>query len=74
MGGELVAVVGVAGGEGDDRLAALLHLVDLFAERGERRLAAAEETVEIERDRLDPVVVLGRVERGDQVAAARIRG
>jgi hypothetical protein len=74
MGGELIAVIAVAGGEGDDRLAALLHLVELFAERGERRLPAAEETVEVERDRLDPVVVPGGVERGDEILQFELAG
>ena len=39
-----------------------------------RRLAAAEEAVEVERDRLDPVVVLGGVERGDQVPKLELAG
>jgi hypothetical protein len=50
------------------------HLVHLFAERGQRRLAAAEESIEIERDGLDPVIVFGRVERGNEVLEFEFAG
>jgi hypothetical protein len=43
MRGELVAIVSIAGRESDHRLAALLNLVELFAEGGDGRLAAAKE-------------------------------
>ena len=63
----MIAVVGVAGREGDDRLVRLAHFVDRFAERGQRGLSAADEAVEVERDRLDLAVVLGLAKDGDQV-------
>ena len=56
MGRELVAVVGIAGGISDHRLAGAAHAIERGADVGDRGLAAAGEDVEIERDRLDPVV------------------
>ena len=70
VGGELVTVVAIAGGIGQHRLARLAHPVERRAQIAERGLAAAEEAVEVESHRLDPVVVLGRVERRHQVAQA----
>ena len=74
MGGELVAVVAIAGGVGDDPLAGAADPVERRADVGDRGLAAADEDVEIERDRLDPVVGRRRVERVDQLGDADIRG
>ncbi len=68
MGGELVAVVVIGGGEGEDRLARLADRVERLADRGEGRLAAAREDVEVERDRLHPVVLRGELEAVDDVA------
>ena len=74
MGGELVAVVAIAGGVGDDALARAAHPVERLADIGDRGLAAADEDVEIERDRPDPVVGRGGVERADHLGERDIRG
>ncbi len=65
MGGELIAVVAIAGRIGDDSLAGAADPVERLADIGDRALAAAGEDVEIERHRLDPVVGRGLVERPD---------
>jgi hypothetical protein len=68
MGGQLVAVVVIAGGEGNDLLVGLADIVERLADVGERRLSAAGENVEIERDYFDPIVLRRLVERMDDVA------
>ena len=67
---QLIAVVGIAHGISHDRFVGLAYAADRLAEIIHRRLAAALEAVEVERDRLDPAVVLGGVERFDQLAQA----
>ena len=74
MGGELVAVVAIAGGVGDDALVRAPEPVERRADVGDRGLAAAGEDVEVERDRLDAVVGRGRVERVDELADAVLAG
>src|SRR3546814_6202802 len=49
--GDLIAVGGVGGGEGEHGLFLRAHLVDRGADFGERHLPAAEEAVEVEHDR-----------------------
>ena len=56
MGGELVAVVIIAGRISDDALVGAAEAVERGADVGDRGLAAAGEAVEVERDRLDMVV------------------
>ncbi len=68
VGRQLVAVVGISGGVCKHRLARGAHPADRFAEVANRGLAAAEETVEIERNRFHPIVAACLIERRDQVA------
>ena len=70
MGGELVAVVRIAGGVGDDPLAGAAEAVERGADVGDRGLAAAGEDIEVERHRLDPVVGRRGVERVDHLRDA----
>jgi hypothetical protein len=70
MGGELVAVVAIAGGVGDDPLARAACPVEGGADVGQSGLAATGEDVEIEREGLDPVVAGGDVDRAHHLAQA----
>ena len=74
MGGELVAVVGIAGRISDDALARAPYPVERRADIGDGGLAAADEDVEIERHRADARVGGGGVERVDQFGDAIFAG
>ncbi len=68
MGGEQIAVVVISGGVGEHGLAGLADRVERLADRGQGRLAAAGEDVEVEHHRLDPVVGRRGPKRMDDVA------
>ncbi len=68
--GDLIAVGGVGGGEGEHGLFLCAHLVDRGADFGKRHLSAAEEAVEVEHDRGHAIVAGGDFERVDDVADA----
>ena len=74
MGGELVGVVAIARGVGDDALVGAPNAVERLPDIGDRRLAAAGEQVEVEGDGLDVVVGRGGVERVDQLAHPILAG
>ncbi len=61
-------VIGIGGGKGEHRLVRCADPVERFADCLQMDLSATQETVEIEHDRLDPVVARRRVERADQFA------
>src|SRR3546814_10968198 len=70
--GDLIAVGGIGGGEGENRLLFRADLVDRGADLGERDLPAAEEMIEIEHARGDAPVVRRRFERADRPEERRV--
>ena len=68
VGGDLIGIVAIAGGVGDDRLVGPADGVDRVADPRQAGLAAAQENVEIEGDGLHPVVGRRRLQRVDDVA------
>jgi hypothetical protein len=74
VGGELVAVVAITGGVGDDALAGPPRPVERRADIGQGGLAAAGEDIEIEREGADIVVRRGCVDRPDHFGEAIFAG
>ena len=74
MGGELVAVVAIAGCISDDALARPPHPIERRADGGDGGLAAADKDIEVERDRADARVGRGCIERVDQLGDSIFAG
>ena len=68
MAGEQQGIVGIGGGEAQHRLVRRAHPVDRLADILQMDLSTAEEAVEIEHDRGDPLVAGRRVQRAHEVA------
>ena len=68
MGGQHHAAIGIADGISEDRLVRRAHAVHRLPDGLEMHLPAAQETCEVEHDRIDPRVRRRRLQRMDDVA------
>ena len=68
MGSQLIAVIGIGGGKGINRLARLFDGINAIPNRGKARLPAAHEAFHVQHDDFYALVTLGKLQRADDIA------